>query len=209
MGLVSRRLRRRSFTATIQWPSTCSPFPAGLLPTWLGATRAVLLGGVIIALGHFTLALHATTTFYAGLVLVALGTGLFKPSISALVGSLYERDDERRDAGFSIFYMGINIGAFLAPLVTGYLAQGAGFKAGLASAGFDPATSWHYGFAAAGIGMAVGLFVFMRQSRDCSTKRSNRCGLRPERLPMMRAMQRRCVIRLPSSAELLCSRRRW
>lgn len=140
--------------------------PGGFIADrWLGATRAVLLGGVIIALGHFTLALHATVTFYAGLVFVALGTGLFKPSISALVGSLYERDDERRDAGFSIFYMGINIGAFLAPLVTGYLAQGAGFKAGLASAGLDPTSSWHYGFAAAGIGMAIGLLVFVRQSR--------------------------------------------
>lgn len=140
--------------------------PGGFIADrWLGATRAVMLGGVIIALGHFTLALHATATFYAGLVLVALGTGLFKPSISALVGSLYERDDERRDAGFSIFYMGINIGAFLAPLVTGYLAQGAGFKAGLASAGLDPTSSWHYGFAAAGVGMALGLLVFIRQSQ--------------------------------------------
>ncbi len=90
---------------------------------WLGATRAVLLGGAIIALGHFTLAFPETRTFFAGLAMVAIGTGLFKPSISALVGSLYEKDDERRDAGFSIFYMGINIGAFLAPLVTGYLAQ--------------------------------------------------------------------------------------
>jgi POT family proton-dependent oligopeptide transporter len=139
--------------------------PGGFIADrWMGATGAVVLGGVVIALGHFTLAWHATPAFYAGLVLVALGTGLFKPSISALVGSLYERDDERRDAGFSIFYMGINIGAFLAPLVTGYLAQGAGFKAGLASAGLDPGSSWHFGFAAAGIGMTVGLFVFLRQA---------------------------------------------
>ena len=108
---------------------------------------------------------------------MALGTGLFKPSISALVGSLYERDDERRDAGFSIFYMGINIGAFLAPLVTGYLAQGAGFKAGLASAGLDPTSSWHYGFAAAGIGMALGLLVFIRQSQLFDdAERSARAG---------------------------------
>jgi POT family proton-dependent oligopeptide transporter len=90
---------------------------------------------------------------------------LFKPSISALVGSLYARDDERRDAGFSIFYMGINIGAFLAPLVTGYLAQGLGFKAGLASVGLSAASSWHFGFAAAGIGMALGLAIFVRQTR--------------------------------------------
>jgi POT family proton-dependent oligopeptide transporter len=116
--------------------------PGGFIADrWLGATRAVLFGGVLIALGHFTLALQGTATFTAGLVLVALGTGLFKPSISTLVGNLYERDDERRDAGFSIFYMGINIGAFLAPLVTGYLAQGAGFKVALSSAGFDPSAS--------------------------------------------------------------------
>lgn len=140
--------------------------PGGFIADrWSGATGAVMIGGVLIALGHFTLAVHATETFYAGLVFVALGTGLFKPSISTLVGNLYERDDERRDAGFSIFYMGINIGAFLAPLVTGYLAQGAGFKVALSSAGFDPTSSWHYGFAAAGIGMAIGLIVFCRQWR--------------------------------------------
>lgn len=139
--------------------------PGGFIADrWLGATRAVLIGGVIIALGHFTLAFHGAATFYIGLALVALGTGLFKPSISALVGSLYARDDERRDAGFSIFYMGINIGAFLAPLVTGYLAQGLGFKAGLAAAGFDAGSSWHFGFAAAGIGMAIGLAIFVRQT---------------------------------------------
>jgi proton-dependent oligopeptide transporter, POT family len=140
--------------------------PGGFIADrWIGATRAVTIGGMLIALGHFTLALHATVTFYVGLVLVALGTGLFKPSISALVGSLYQRDDERRDAGFSIFYMGINIGAFLAPLVTGYLAQSAGFKAALASSGFDPSSSWHFGFAAAGVGMTIGLFVFLGHVR--------------------------------------------
>lgn len=138
--------------------------PGGFIADrFLGAPRAVLIGGMIIALGHFTLAMHDSAAFYAGLVLVALGTGLFKPSISALVGSLYDRDDERRDSGFSIFYMGINIGAFLAPLVTGYLAQGSGFKAGLASAGFEPTSSWHFGFAAAGVGMVLGLVVFLRQ----------------------------------------------
>lgn len=130
----------------------------------LGATRAVLFGGLIIAAGHFTLALPSVATFYTGLILVALGTGLFKPSISALVGALYRQGDERRDAGFSIFYMGINIGAFLAPLVTGFLAQGAPFKAWLSAAGLDPTTSWHYGFAAAGVGMVLGLSIFIAQA---------------------------------------------
>jgi POT family proton-dependent oligopeptide transporter len=139
--------------------------PGGFIADrWLGATRAVLIGGVIIALGHFSLAFHGAATFYVGLALVALGTGLLKPSISALVGCLYARDDERRDAGFSIFYMGINIGAFLAPLVTGYLTQGIGFKAGLVAVGLDAGSSWHFGFVAAGIGMVIGLAIFVRQS---------------------------------------------
>lgn len=128
----------------------------------IGARRSVLWGGSIIALGHFSLAVPSIIGFYAGLILVALGTGLFKPNISALVGGLYERDDPRRDSGFSIFYMGINIGAFIAPLVTGFLAQSAWFKNLLAENGFDPAHSWHWGFAAAGIGMTVALIVFSR-----------------------------------------------
>ena len=122
----------------------------------LGARRSVLLGGWIIALGHYALAVPSEVTFYAGLVLVAIGTGLFKPNISGLVGALYAKGDERRDAGFSLFYMGINIGAFIAPLITGFLAQSAWFKGWLANAGFDPAASWHWGFAAAGIGMTIG-----------------------------------------------------
>ncbi len=84
------------------------------------------------------------------LVLIAIGTGLFKPNISALVGALYDRNDTRRDAGFSLFYMGINVGAFFSPLVTGFLAQSETFKTWLSAAGFDPLQSWHWGFGAAG-----------------------------------------------------------
>jgi proton-dependent oligopeptide transporter, POT family len=130
-----------------------------------GARRAVLLGGWTIAAGHYALAVPSLSTFYLGLLLVALGTGLFKPNISALVGALYAPDDMRRDAGFSIFYMGVNIGAFIAPLVTGFLAQSAWFKNFLASAGFDPAKSWHWGFAAAGVGMTLAMLIFARNSR--------------------------------------------
>lgn len=130
----------------------------------LGARRSVLVGGWIIALGHFALAIPSLTTFYAGLVLIALGTGLFKPNITGLVGALYSADDPRRDAGFSIFYMGINIGAFIAPFVTGFLAQSATFKGVLAAAGFDPASSWHWGFGAAGVGMTIAMLLFMRAS---------------------------------------------
>ena len=140
------------------------PIPGGYIADkWLGARRAVLIGGAIIALGHFTLAIPSTTAFMLGLILVALGTGLLKPNISAMVGALYAKDDPRRDAGFSIFYLGVNLGAFIAPLVTGFLAQSATFKAFLAARGFDPAGSWHWGFAAAGIGMTLGLLVLVRQ----------------------------------------------
>jgi proton-dependent oligopeptide transporter, POT family len=113
---------------------------------WLGHYRSVLLGGTIIALGHFTLALHALPFFYAGLSLIVVGTGLLKPNVSTLVGSLYEQGDERRDAGFSIFYMGINLGALLGPLVAGKLAEG---------------VDWHLGFACAGVGMTLGLVQYV------------------------------------------------
>ena len=127
----------------------------------LGARRAVLLGGFIIACGHFAMAFPSEATFYLGLLLIVLGTGLLKPNISAMVGQLYAPGDERRDAGFSIFYMGINVGAFVAPLVTGFLAQHSRFKAMLTQWGFDPAHSWHWGFGAAGVGMVLGLIVFL------------------------------------------------
>jgi POT family proton-dependent oligopeptide transporter len=130
---------------------------------FIGARRAVLVGGIIIATGHFTMAFGSIETFYAGLVLIAVGTGLLKPNISTMVGSLYRPTDERRDAGFSIFYMGINIGAFLAPLVTGYLAQSEGWRAQLSAWGMNPAHSWHWGFGAAGVGMTLGLIVYLIQ----------------------------------------------
>lgn len=112
---------------------------------FIGAKRATLIGGIIISLGHFTLAVPSLTAFYAGLVLVALGTGFLKSNISAMVGDLYDADDERRDGGFSIFYMGINLGAFLAPFVCGTLAV----------------YNWHWGFAAAGVGMVAGLIQYV------------------------------------------------
>src|SRR3989442_647246 len=89
----------------------------------LGARRAVLIGGIIIACGHYSMAINTLPNFYAGLILIAIGTGLLKPNISAMVGQLYADKDQRRDAGFSIFYMGINLGAFFSPIVVGFLAQ--------------------------------------------------------------------------------------
>jgi POT family proton-dependent oligopeptide transporter len=123
----------------------------------LGAKRAVFLGGCIIALGQFMLAAPTLACFYGGLILIVLGTGMLKPNITSMVGSLYGDDDPRRDAGFSIYYMGINLGAAISPLACGFLAQSDVFKNWLRSAGFVPEGSWHWGFAAAGVGMVAGL----------------------------------------------------
>ncbi len=112
----------------------------------LGQRRSVLVGGSIIAIGHYTMAIPQTLFFYIGLGLIVLGTGLLKPNISVMVGQLYPAEDARRDAGFTLFYMGINMGAFAAPLVCGALAVNYG---------------WHYGFAAAGVGMTVGMIVYV------------------------------------------------
>ena len=133
-----------------------------LADNFIGARRAVLIGGLIITAGHYLLAFNSTPTFYAGLILVALGTGLLKPSISTLVGGLYSHGDTRRDAGFSLFYMGINLGAIAAPLAVGWLAQSDQFKTLLTGWGFDPLHSWHWGFAAAGVGMTIGMGVYLR-----------------------------------------------
>jgi proton-dependent oligopeptide transporter, POT family len=111
----------------------------------IGPQRAVLIGGIIIAAGHFSMAVPSLTTFYLGLVLIVIGTGLLKGNVSVIVGRLYSAEDVRRDAGYSIFYMGINTGAFVAPLVCGYLGQ---------------RVSWHLGFASAGIGMVLGLIQY-------------------------------------------------
>jgi POT family proton-dependent oligopeptide transporter len=121
-----------------------------------GQRKAVWVGGWIIALGHFTMAAPTLTgaaahgtfadvTFFAGLIFIILGTGLLKPNVSTVVGELYPEGGARRDAGFSIFYMGINIGAFLGPIITGWLGEG---------------YNWHWGFGAAGVGMVLGLLQY-------------------------------------------------
>jgi POT family proton-dependent oligopeptide transporter len=144
--------------------------PGGFIADqWLGARRAVLIGGSIIACGHGAMASGALPLFYIGLALITIGTGLLKPSISALVGDLYEPHDARRDAGFAIFFMGINVGAALAPFVCGFLAQSATFRMVLQSLGIDPHSSWHWGFGAAGVGMVLGLAHFVLQRYDMDT----------------------------------------
>ena len=115
-----------------------------------GMRKAVFVGGVIIAMGHFTMAapligLPDFASFIMGLVLIVIGTGLLKPSISTIVGELYDDDHARRDAGFSIYYMGINLGAFLGPLLCGYFGEG---------------YNWHLGFSLAGLGMVAGLIQY-------------------------------------------------
>ena len=128
-----------------------SCLPGGwLADRLLGQRRAVFWGGVIIACGHFSLAFQSMATFYLGLMLIVIGTGLLKPSVSTLVGSLYPQGDPRRDAGFSIFYMGINSGAMLGPIIAGYVAQ---------------KVDWHLGFGCAAIGMALGLVQYVLDKR--------------------------------------------
>jgi len=142
----------------------------------LGLRRAVFVGGVIIMMGHICLAVPSITTFYLGLALIATGTGLLKSNVSVLVGKLYGADDVRRDAGYSIYYMGINTGAFIAPIITGWLAQSEGFKHILTSVGVRPDTSWHWGFGAAAVGMFLGLVQYVLGGKHLSPD-----GLRPVR----------------------------
>jgi len=117
---------------------------------FIGPRRAVLYGGILIASGHFSMAVPSLSTFYLGLFLIVVGTGLLKGNVSVIVGQLYAAEDQRRDAGFSIFYMGINLGAFIAPIVCGYLGQ---------------EINWHLGFAAAGVGMTLGIVQYVAGGR--------------------------------------------
>jgi POT family proton-dependent oligopeptide transporter len=143
------------------------PVIGGLLADrYLGMRKAVVFGGVLLALGHLGMAIegeqarrvgeevvrdeNALQVFYFSLALIVIGVGFLKPNISTIVGQLYEQDDPRRDAGFTIFYMGINIGAFAATLLCGYLGEHYG---------------WRYGFGLAGIGMVIGLVTFLRGQR--------------------------------------------
>ena len=129
---------------------TSSVYFMGLPGGWLadrliGGQRAIWYGGIIIMCGHIVLAIPNEQTFFIGLILVAIGTGLLKPNISALVGQLYSQNDTRRDSGYTLYYMGINIGALIGYIVCGYLAENIG---------------WHWAFGAAAVGMALGLIQY-------------------------------------------------
>ena len=121
--------------------------PGGLLADRLiGQKKSVMLGGLLIILGHALLVVQGELEFYSGLLLIILGVGALKPNISSMVGGLYKQGDAKRDSAFTIFYVGINIGAFSAPLIVGYVGE---------------VINWNYGFGLAGIGMAVGQIVFV------------------------------------------------
>jgi len=121
--------------------------PGGILADkFIGQKRSVFIGGMILVVGQFTLAVDSLYAFYAGLGLIILGVGALKPNISTMVGGLYPQGDPRRDQGFTLFYIGINVGAFLAALVVGAVGEGLG---------------WHYGFALAGFGMLLGQITFV------------------------------------------------
>lgn len=111
-----------------------------------GQKKTVLIGGLLLCCGHGILAVQSVEAFYAGLILIILGVGGLKPNISTMVGGLYAQGDDRRDKGFTIFYIGINLGAFLSALIVGYVGEKIG---------------WHYGFGLAGIGMVIGQIVYM------------------------------------------------
>jgi POT family proton-dependent oligopeptide transporter len=164
--------------------------PGGwLADRFLGQRRATLYGGVVIMLGHISLAIPSITTFYTGLGLVVIGTGLLKPNVSTMVGQLYTSEDARRDAGFSIFYMGINTGAFLAPLACGWLAQSQEFRKILSSVGIAPESSWHWGFGMAAVGMFFGLVQYLAGWKHLGT-----AGLDPVRPATERARVRQKAV---------------
>jgi proton-dependent oligopeptide transporter, POT family len=141
---------------------------------FLGQRRAVTVGGLGIMAGNAMLATPIDALFYPGLVVIAIGTGFLKPNISTIVGQLYKPDDIRRDAGFTIYYMGINIGAGVAPLVGMLIAQSHGFRSFLESNGLDPNLCWKIGFAMPAIGMALGLVQY-----KLGYKRLGEAGLHP------------------------------
>ena len=151
----------------------------------LGARRAIWYGGIVIMCGHFTLAIPSIHAFFAGLLLVTLGTGLLKPNISAVVGELYAPGDPRRDAGFTLYYMGINIGGAIGPLVCSTLGENALF-------------GWHWGFAAAGVGMLCGLvyFHFSQPLLGEAGRYPSLRGENPAHRPALRSAWQRVLIGL-------------
>ncbi|MFG2428879.1 peptide MFS transporter [Streptomyces sp. NPDC048590] len=148
----------------------------------LGSYRAVLYGGILIACGHYAMAVPTATMTWVGLGLISAGTGLLKPNVASMVGKLYRTEDERRDAGFALYYMAINIGAFAGPLITGWLGDHA---------------SWHWGFSAAAFGMTLGLIQYVLGRRHLAgRKHAAEFALAP-------AAMRRAVLMIVAGAVLV------
>ncbi len=164
-----------------------TPILGGLVADrWLGQHRTVVIGGVFMAIGHFMMAFEAL--FLLALLMLIVGIGAFKPNISTQVGALYAPGDDRRDRAYSIFYLGINVGAFLAPLVCGTLAIQYG---------------WHYGFGAAGVGMLVSLAIYLYGRRTLpADARSRDSALARENKPLD-AGERRAVLALIGTCVLV------
>lgn len=162
-------LPRESASAIVGIFAGCmylAALPGGwLADNWLGQQRAVWYGSILIAIGHLSIALSSIwgqNLFFLGLLFIVLGTGLFKTCITVMVGTLYKKDDPRRDGGFSLFYMGINIGSLIAPLMTGFLLRSHG---------------WHWGFAIGGLGMLVALLIFRFFAIPSMRRFDRECGL--------------------------------
>jgi POT family proton-dependent oligopeptide transporter len=151
-----------------------------------GQRRAVLYGGILITCGQFCLVTPSIMTFYVGLVLLVMGTGLLKPNVSTIVGQIYAPGDRRRDSGFSIFYMGINLGALISPFVCGYVGEKIG---------------WHLGFGLAGLGMIAGLIQYTLGGRHLGA-----AGLHPATprgSPESRRQKRQAVFAAAGGVALL------
>ena len=138
-----------------------TPALGGILADrYLGSKKAVAIGGILMCLGHFILAIHSEIAFFSALILLCVGCGLLKPCISAMVGECYEEKDARRESGFALFYMAINIGGFIGPFLAGSISDNYGY---------------HYAFATAGVGLLVGLFNFYLASRKNLANVGNEC----------------------------------
>ena len=138
-----------------------TPIIGGILADrLLGFRKAIMIGAVLMTLGHLSLAFHPMPAFYLGLALLVVGNGFFKPNISSIVGQLYPENSDKKDSGYTIFYQGINVGAFLGSILCGYLGETYG---------------WHYGFGLAGIFMLIGLIQF-----KLSQKMFGEIGLSPK-----------------------------
>ncbi len=149
-----------------------TPLIGGMIADrYLGQRKTLVIGGVLMMIGHFSLALPGMAAFYAGLAFLIAGNGMFKPNISTMVGELYPQGDARRDGAFTIFYMGINVGAFFGSLICGYLGE---------------VVNWHLGFGAAGVGMGLGLISFLALNK----KLLGHVGLAPKERKRLSAVEK-------------------